>query len=66
MAHSFLCCVVEVRGGPRNNKVSLCSAFPIMCAFAQVEIHLRYDTQVVSSTKKVSDGLLEWNETLKL
>ncbi|KAA6428308.1 MAG: A kinase anchor 9, partial [Trebouxia sp. A1-2] len=32
---------VEVRGGPRNNKV-------------------------VSSTKKVSDGLLEWNETLKL
>jgi len=37
-----------------------------MCAFAQVEIHLRYDTQVVSSTKEVSDGLLEWNETLKL
>lgn len=32
---------VEVRGGPRNNKV-------------------------VSSTKKVSDGLLEWNETLQL
>jgi len=59
---------VEVRGGPRNNKVFLCSAFliKIMCAFAQIKRHLRYNMQVVSSTKKVSDGLLEWNETLKL
>ena len=37
-----------------------------VCAFAQNKTNLHYNMQVVSSTKKVSDGLLEWNETLKL